>query len=76
MRDVFSKEIEKVQVEAKEYKLRLTREIQKVCAKIYQVKSSILKWLIGFLIIQTITIIGVIAGLFQVLRRFQNFSHT
>ncbi len=63
-----TKEIEQVRLEAKESELRLTREIEKVRVEIYQVKSSILKWLIGLLITQTITIIGVIAGLFQVLR--------
>ncbi len=56
-----TKEIEKVRAE-----LRL--EIEKVRVEMQQVKTSILKWLIGLLLTQTITIIGVIAGLFQVLR--------
>ncbi|MCX8124857.1 MAG: hypothetical protein N3F66_11955 [Spirochaetes bacterium] len=69
----------KLTKEMKEIELRLTKEIEQVRAElrleiervrveIQQVKGSILKWLIGLLLTQTITIIGIIVGLFQVLR--------
>ena len=61
VRSDLTKEIEQVR-----FDLRL--EIEKVRVEIQEVKSSILKWLIGLLITQTITIIGVIAGLFQILK--------
>jgi hypothetical protein len=78
-----TKEIEQVRAEMKETELKLTKEIQQVELKltkeieqvraelkieIQQTKVSLLKWLIGLLLTQTITIIGVIIGLFQVLK--------
>ncbi len=55
------KEIELTRREIKEVELKLTKEIQ-------QTKVSLLKWLIGLLLTQTLTIIGVIIGLFQVFK--------
>lgn len=58
--------------EIKEVELKLTKEIEQVRAElkieIQQTKVSLLKWLIGLLLTQTVTIIGVIIGLFQVLK--------
>ncbi len=56
-----TKEIEQVRAE-------MRVEIEKVRVEIHKVKSDILKWLFGLLLTQTITIIGVIVGLFQVWR--------
>lgn len=69
----------KLTKEIKEVELRLTKEIEqvrselrleieKVRVELHQVKASILKWLIGLLLAQTITIIGVIVGLFQAMK--------
>ncbi|MEW6527405.1 MAG: hypothetical protein AB1444_12170 [Spirochaetota bacterium] len=67
-----TKEIEQVRAEMKETEMKLTKEIEQVRAElkveIQQTKVSLLKWLIGLLLTQTITIIGVIIGLFQVLK--------
>ncbi|MEW6526656.1 MAG: coiled-coil domain-containing protein [Spirochaetota bacterium] len=67
-----TKEIEQVRNEMKEIELKLTKEIEQVRAElkveIQQTKVSLLKWLIGLLLTQTITIIGVIVGLFQVFK--------
>lgn len=67
-----TKEIEQVRAELRETELKLTKEIEEVRAElkieINQTKVSLLKWLIGLLITQTVTIIGVIIGLFQVLK--------
>ncbi len=69
----------KLTKEMKEIELRLTKEIEQlrgevkrdiehIRVEIQQSKVSILKWLIGLLITQTIAIIGVMAGFFQVLK--------
>jgi len=67
-----TKDIEKMRLEIKEIELKLTKEIERVRAElkieIQQTKVSLLKWLIGLLLTQTITIIGVIIGLFQVIK--------
>ncbi len=63
-----TKEIEQVRAEMKETELRLIKEIQQVRVEIQQTKVIILKWVIGLLITQTVTIVGVIIGLFQVLK--------
>jgi hypothetical protein len=67
-----TREIEQVRAdltrEIEQVKAELRLEIEKVRVEIHQVKSDILKWLIGLLLTQTITIVGIIAGLFQVLK--------
>jgi len=71
-----TKEIKEVELkltkEIEQVELKLTKEIEQVRAEmkveIQQTKVSLLKWLIGLLITQTITIIGVIVGMFQVLK--------
>ncbi len=61
LRAEVTREIEQLRGEVK-------RDIEKVRVEIQQSKVSVLKWMIGLLITQTVTIIGVIAGLFQVLK--------
>ena len=72
-------EIEQVRGEIKEVELKLTREIEQVRAgvketevrlteKIHEVKISTIRWIVTLFITQTITIIGIIAGLFQVMK--------
>ncbi|MGB4269444.1 MAG: hypothetical protein WBK20_09710, partial [Spirochaetota bacterium] len=56
-----TKEIEKVRLE-------LTKEIEQVRVEVYKVKSSILKWLVALFLTQTITIVGIIIGLFQAIK--------
>ncbi|MEJ5362640.1 MAG: DUF1640 domain-containing protein [Spirochaetota bacterium] len=72
LRADLTKEIEQVRAdltkEIEQVKAELRLEIEKVRVEIHQVKSDILKWLIGLLLTQTITIVGIIAGLFQVLK--------
>ena len=74
-----TKEIEQVRGEIKEVELKLTREIEQVRAgvketevrlteKIHEVKISTIRWIVTLFITQTITIIGIIAGLFQVMK--------
>jgi len=67
-----TKEIEQVRAdltkEIEQVRAELRLEIEKVRVEMHQIKASILKWLIGLLFAQTITIIGVIVGLFQALR--------
>jgi len=74
-----TKEIEQTRGEIKEVELKLTREIEQVRAgvketevrlteKIHEVKISTIRWIVTLFITQTITIIGIIAGLFQVMK--------
>ncbi len=74
-----TKEIEQVRGEIKEVELKLTKEIEQVRAgvketevrlteKIHEVKISTIRWIVTLFITQTITIIGIIAGLFQVMK--------
>ncbi len=67
-----TKEIEQVRAdltkEIEQVRGELRLEIEKVRVELHQVKASILKWLIGLLLAQTVTIIGVIVGLFQAMK--------
>jgi len=74
-----TRDIEQVRGEIKEVELKLTREIEQVRAgvketevrlteKIHEVKISTIRWIVTLFITQTITIIGIIAGLFQVMK--------
>ena len=67
-----TKEIERVRAdltkEIEQVRGELRLEIEKVRVELHQVKASILKWLIGLLLAQTVTIIGVIVGLFQAMK--------
>ncbi len=72
VRSDLSVEIEKVRsdlsVEIEKVRASLSIEIEKVQAEVQRAKVSILKWLIGLLLAQTITIISAMVGLFQVLK--------
>ncbi|HOF13898.1 MAG TPA: hypothetical protein PLN01_06215 [Spirochaetota bacterium] len=67
-----TREIEQIRGEIKEVELKLTREIEQVRAdvteKINDVKISTIRWIVTLFITQTITILGIIAGLFQVMK--------
>lgn len=67
-----TKEIEQVRAdltkEIEQVRGELRLEIEKVRVELHQVRASILKWLIGLLLAQTVTIIGVIVGLFQAMK--------
>ena len=74
-----TRDIEQTRGEIKEVELKLTREIEQVRAdlketevrlteKIHEVKISTIRWIVTLFITQTITIIGIIAGLFQVMK--------
>ena len=74
-----TREIEQTRGEIKEVELKLTKEIEQVRAgvketevrlteKIHEVKISTIRWIVTLFITQTITIIGIIAGLFQVMK--------
>ncbi len=56
-----TREIEQVRADLKETEVRLTE-------KIHEVKISTIRWIVTLFITQTITIIGIIAGLFQVMK--------
>ncbi|HOR95039.1 MAG TPA: hypothetical protein PLZ38_13785 [Spirochaetota bacterium] len=67
-----TREIEQIRGEIKEVELKLTREIEQVRAdvteKINDVKIGTIRWIVTLFITQTITILGIIAGLFQVMK--------
>jgi len=67
-----TREIEQTRGEIKEVELKLTREIEQVRAdvteKINDVTMSTIRLIVPLFTTQTITILGIIAGLFQVMK--------
>ena len=55
------KEIEQVRGEVEQVRLTLQKEIEEVRREIAETKSSIIKWVVGLLVLQTGVIVSVIA---------------
>ena len=55
------KEIEQVRGEVEQVRLSLQKEIEEVRREIAETKSSIIRWVVGLLVLQTGVIVSVIA---------------